>query len=267
MTSDYVKSSGSPQIYLKRIADAGFTHVHWCHQWNTDFFYNDSEIKQIKKWFSEYGLKLNDLHASAGKEKCWVSNTEYERLAGVELVKNRIEMTARLGSDVIVMHPSNTQHLIGSEDKHKESLFRSLDELQPFAKQHGVRIALENVMTSANIINAGLDNYDQDYVGICYDSGHGNFLSDSGLDWIESRKDRLIALHLHDNDGSGDQHKLPFTGTVDWKRLAKIISDSPYKKAINLETSVFKVELDVELNFLANALEAAKKIEAMVKSA
>ncbi|GAK61576.1 xylose isomerase domain protein TIM barrel [Candidatus Vecturithrix granuli] len=266
MTSDYVKSIDSPQPYLRKIADAGFTHIHWCHHWDTDFLYGDSEIVQIKKWLDEYGLKLNDLHATAGKEKYWVSSLEYERQAGVDLVKNRIEMAARLETDVIIMHPSNTPDESDSREKHGDRLLRSLDELQPFAKSHGVRFALENVMNTPFLVNLGLDNYSPDYIGICYDSGHGNFLKGSGLDWLEPRKERLISLHLHDNDGTSDQHKIPFTGRVDWDRLTRIIAESPYNKAVNLECAIHKTGFTIEMEFLVQALEAAKKIEAMIET-
>ena len=104
ITSDYCQSTGNPEPYLRRIARAGFSHVHWCHQWNTDFFYSKPEIEQIAAWFEEYQLSLLDLHASHGQEKNWGSEHEYARLAGVELVKNRIEMATRLGGEVIILH-------------------------------------------------------------------------------------------------------------------------------------------------------------------
>ncbi len=104
MTTDYRQDRGSPEPYLRRIAEAGFSHLHWCHHWNDDFLYADVEIDWIRQCLDEFGLKLNDLHASAGLEKCWVSPVEYERLAGVELVQNRIEMAAKLNSDVIILH-------------------------------------------------------------------------------------------------------------------------------------------------------------------
>ncbi len=84
LTTDYASSKGCPESALRRIAEAGFTHVHWCHQWNTDFLYGHAEIAQIGRWLAEFGLGLLDLHASAGVEKNWVSAREYERLAGVE---------------------------------------------------------------------------------------------------------------------------------------------------------------------------------------
>jgi sugar phosphate isomerase/epimerase len=59
---------------------------------------------------------LLDLHGSIGPEKNWASQREYERLAGVELVQNRIEMTAQLGGKVIVMHvPNESKNLAGAK--------------------------------------------------------------------------------------------------------------------------------------------------------
>ncbi len=40
ITADYVKSKGCPEPYLKRIANAGFSHVHWAYHYNTDFIYS-----------------------------------------------------------------------------------------------------------------------------------------------------------------------------------------------------------------------------------
>ena len=74
ITTDYANiDKGNPSPYLRRIADAGFTHIHWCHHWNTDIVYSCPEIEQISRWLDEYGLELLDLHASVGPEKNWFS--------------------------------------------------------------------------------------------------------------------------------------------------------------------------------------------------
>ncbi|MBN1257903.1 MAG: sugar phosphate isomerase/epimerase, partial [Planctomycetes bacterium] len=72
MTTDFTADHGCPESDLKLIAEAGFSHVHWCHHWDTDFLYADSEIAQIKEWLDEFGLQVLDIHASAGREKSWV---------------------------------------------------------------------------------------------------------------------------------------------------------------------------------------------------
>jgi len=254
ITTDYAKDTGDPSPYLKRIADAGFSCIHWCHHWNTDFVYSRWEIEQIKSWLEEYGLKLLDLHGSVGSEKNWASSQEYQRLAGVELVRNRIEMTAYLSADVVIMHVPG--------DPESVQVRKSLDELEPFARERGIRIAIENGRFEA--IRKLLSEYDPEYIGLCYDSGHGNMNNVGGLDHLESLKDRLISVHLHDNDGSGDQHKLMFSGTVDWQRLARIMAESAYKKCVSMEVSMRNAGIGDEGVFLAEAFRTGERFSRMI---
>ncbi len=278
ITSDYMTSTGSPEPYLQRIAAAGFTHVHWCHQWNTDFIYHDSEIEQIGAWLNQYGLKINDVHGSDGQEKNWVSPQEYARRAGVELVKNRIDFASRLGSDVVIMH------IFAPEDAADQPIFwtqarRSLDELEPYARSHQVRLALENLvglrknpstpLTADDVLDnfATLtrlfDSYPPDYIGMCFDSGHAHIGHDR-LAQVEPLADRIISLHLHDNDGAGDQHRLLFSSTIDWAWVARIIAASPYVKPISLELSIHNTGIDDEAEFLRQAFSTGTEFSRMV---
>ncbi len=262
ITTDYAKDKGCPEPYLRKIAEAGFTHVHWCHQWNTDFVYSDCEIEQIGKWLREFGLRLLDLHGSIGPEKSWCSSREYERLAGIELVRNRIAMTARLGGDVVIMHAPEPA-AEAEKDIFRSRLFASMQALAPFAKERGVRIAIEN--GNFQIIRKILAEFSPEYVGLCYDSGHGNMIA-GGLDHLESLKDRLISIHLHDNDGTGDQHKPLFTGTVDWPRLARIAAGSSYAKCVSLEVSMRLAGITDEDAFLAEVYRGGVAFARMMGS-
>ena len=261
MTTDYVEGTGCPEPYLRRIAEAGFSHVHWCHQWNTDFAYIGAEIEQIEKWLRDFGLGVTDIHGSAGQEKAWMAMEEYRRQAGVELVENRMRMAARLGTDVVIMHlPA-----LGDQAENGpqwDQARRTLDELEPCAREYGVRIALEN----GNFDDIGklLALYPTDYLGLCYDSGHGN-MHGAGLDRLEGLKARLISIHLHDNNGSEYEHKLVFSGTTDWSRLARVIADSSYGKWTSLECLMRKTEITDEAEFLAKAFEGGSVFATMVQ--
>ena len=273
MTSDYAADTGSPEPYLKGIADAGFSHVHWCHQWSTDFLYSAPEIEQIQKWLQEFGLELLDLHASGGQEKNWWSSREYERLAGVELVRNRIEMTAALSADVAILHVPESDPAGADLPTWRrqaglpDPVRRSLDELAPFAADRNVQVAFENTARRSDWETIGriLSQYG-DAVGLCYDSGHGN-IDGHGLGELESLRDRLISVHLHDNDGSADQHSLPFTGTIDWAGLTRIIAQSSYAKCVNLETTMRNAGIEDERAFLRRAFEAGCELSRMIESA
>lgn len=253
VTTDYATDRGNPEPYLRRIAEAGFTHIHWCHHWCTDFLYSRWEIDQIEQWLKDYGLRLLDLHASAGREKNWGSQREYERLAGLELVRNRIAMAAQLGSGVIIMHAPG--------DSTPELYRQSLNELRVYALEHGVRIAIENGNMSE--IGEMLSECDADYVGLCYDAGHGNMAGD-GLDMLEQLKDRLISVHLHDNDGAGDLHNPLFSGTGDWERLAGIMAASSYDKCVSMEVTMPNSGIEDEAEFLRQAFDTGKTFTEMI---
>lgn len=254
ITTDYRADIGNPEPYLRRISDAGFTHVHWCHHWNTDFIYSAAEIEQIGNWLKELGMGLLDLHGSHGKEKCWFSAREYERKAGVEMTRNRIDMTARLGGGVVIMHVP--------EDPKNEALRRSLDELQGFARERGVRVAVENGKMDA--LRRLLSDYPPDFLGLCYDCGHGNMAEDA-LDDLRLMKDRLISVHLHDNDGIKDLHKPPFSGTVQWPALARIIAESSYRKCMSFEVGMKNAGYENETEFLDHVFRTGARFSRMVE--
>jgi len=265
MTTDYAADTGCPEPYLRRIAEAGFTHVHWGHWWAGEFVYHPPEIEQIGQWLKEFGLVLSDVHASVGTEKNYGSAREYERRAGVELVRNRMEMTAELGGDVAVLHLPTSNEELDGDAALWDRLWRSFDEMEKIARATGVRVAIEN--GPFRHIARILEKYPPDTFGLCYDSGHGNIASDGddGLDGVERLKDRLLAVHLHDNDGSGDQHRLPFTGTTDWGRLTRILAESSYAKPLNLEAGIG--DHDDEAAFLKDAHAAAARLAEMVAEA
>ena len=68
----------------------------------------------------------------------------------------------------------------------------------------------------------------------CFDSGHEHYYS-PGRDLLKDYGRLLCALHLHDNDGLHDDHALPFTGTVDWRRLCQRLKEIGYQGPLSLE--------------------------------
>jgi sugar phosphate isomerase/epimerase len=265
MTTDYVTYLGDPEPYLRRIASAGFTHIHWCHQWNTGHIYSEGEIGQVEIRLKEFGLRLLDLHGPHGTGRGWGSTSEVERAAAVELIRNRIDMTARLSGRAVVIHLPPGHGRGEDFERAEAALHGSLDEIEAHAAGTGVRIALENMEDdSFEGIERLLLDYDRGFLGLCYDSGHGN-IGSCGLDNLGRFRCRLTSIHLHDNDGRMDQHALPFTGTVDWVRLAKIIADSSYDGCVSLESNMRSQTIEERL-YLRQAYEAASRVTQLIET-
>lgn len=270
MTSDYASGKGDPEPYLRAIAEAGFCSVHWCHQWNTDFLYGDAEIEHIVRLMGELGLAMNDIHASHGEEKAWGSPVEYQRRAGVELVRNRIDMARRLACDVVILHLPACYHDAARWPATWDAVRRSLDELAPQSLARGVKIALEN-MPDDNFaaIEQVFGHTGPEALGLCYDSGHG-CVAQSGLDRLEVHKARLISLHLHESDGKEDKHWPPMAagGRVDWPRLARIVAASAYSKSVmSIESNMRNVDGMTETEFLAQCVAGGVRFAEMVAAA
>jgi sugar phosphate isomerase/epimerase len=286
ITTIYAADSGDPFPYLRRIADAGFTHVLWSHHGYDDFTYTPDDIAQVHTWLSAYNLSLLDIHGSCGVERVWCSPREEQRQAGVKLVESRIELAARLSARVVIMHTGQPDPR--DPQPYWTAIYRSLDELEPFARARGVRIALENGTWA--VIRPLLNSYEPDFVGLCYDSGHGNLSAEAGLlieaaeppgirlgagyyvgdggglGGLELLRDRLIAVHLHDNDGRNDLHDPLFSGTVDWSRLARIVATSSYAGPVSMETVMSDPGLTNEADFLARVFATGTRFARMIEA-
>ena len=267
INSDYITSCGNPFPALTKIAEKGFSHIQWIHHWDTDFVYMDSEIDEIEDQMKKMNLSLNELHATRGIEKEWYAAEEYRRKAGIELVKNRVDMTSRLGGDCIVLHPFRTEDTKINKVQLEKGL-ESLTELKSYCMSRNIKIALENmtVLYSFDILEYYYRHFSPDYLGFCWDTGHSNTVGEEAFKRAEIiSEERLCALHLNDNDAKGkDQHLIPYDGCSDWERIIAAVRNSPYRKdkPLTLEVSMKYYE-DDEDSFLDKARCTGEKLTEM----
>ena len=68
----------------------------------------------------------------------------------------------------------------------------------------------------------------------------------------------------NDNDGTGDQHNPLFSGTVDWSKLAKILSESEYTKCVSMEVTIGDSGIEDEAAFLDHVFETGTRFARMI---
>jgi sugar phosphate isomerase/epimerase len=274
-TTDAFGSTGYPEESLRLIAGAGFSHVHWCHHWNDGFIYSEPEIDDIGRLLDELKLTFLDCHGCVSQEKSWFSSRESERLAGVELVKNRVEMTKKLGGDCVVMHIGKGEEY---RDARHAALAKSIKELETFCRERNIRLALENMPTEDG---KNFDDYEKnlmpiieawspEYIGFCCDIGHHNILDNrQDLKRKNELRDRLaarlIAVHIHDNSGEADNHWLPFHGSVDWENVAGFLRLANYRKPLNLEVNFSSSGRVNKERYTRDAYESLLRLKKMVE--
>ncbi|HSG28856.1 MAG TPA: sugar phosphate isomerase/epimerase family protein, partial [Candidatus Krumholzibacterium sp.] len=133
-----------------------------------------------------------------------------------------VDVTAALGGSLMVIH---TGYLPQFSRGGKRHWMRNWAARMPFvleaAGKAGVTLALENTWDDRPEVLLRLADLLGGPVGFCIDTGHVNAFSKLSLDrWWNALEGRIVALHLHDNDGQSDDHLVPGTGTFDFERLA-----------------------------------------------
>jgi sugar phosphate isomerase/epimerase len=99
----------------------------------------------------------------------------------------------------------------------------------PFLKQR--------ISTMDRIVNA-VAEVNSPYVGICLDTGHVNVFAEHDLgDAVRQAAPYLKTLHIHDNDGKGDRHMLPYLGTANWDSFTTALAEIGYTGSMSMETS------------------------------
>jgi len=184
------------------------------------------------------------------------------------------EDCARFGIPAMVMHPNRGR----TPPPVSEIGLERFRQLSRRAEQLGVNVAMENLCQAHAIERTAwlLERIDSPRVGLCFDAGHFNaqIAKEPALDLLARFGRRLMALHLHDNDGpvlrdlEDDQHRLPFDGTTDWPEMMRRIEETGYQGQVTLEVNArepWYKDVSPE-DFLARAYERAKRLEALLRA-
>ena len=189
--------------------------------------------RKLRKIGEDHGIYCNQSHAPFPVSCKGI----YDSL------KRAIECTAEAGGKICIIHPNN--------NKSAEENAEMYHELLPFAKDHGVKIATENMWNWDNekdqssfaacatpqSFKEHIDIMHDDFMVACLDIGHAEMrgVNTSAVEMIHALGHRLQALHLHDNDKWHDLHQLPFAGQIDFSAVVQALKDIGYQGEFTLE--------------------------------
>jgi sugar phosphate isomerase/epimerase len=92
-----------------------------------------------------------------------------------------------------------------------------LRRLANYAKSKNIIIAIENLYSYEEPTYI-FSHIQHPNLKMCFDCGHENFLTPNA-NFLTRLHSHIVALHLHDNNGVEDEHKTPFTGSVNWNYI------------------------------------------------
>lgn len=133
---------------------------------------------------------------------------------------------------------------------------RTWEEVLAVTEASQALVLLENVYeTHPEMIRRLLDKISHPRLGCCFDVGHYHAWGRGArlLDWLEALGPYLKRLHLHDNDGSFDQHLGLGKGSFDFQALFAWLKAKGLRPALTLEHHADE-DLEASVSYLAQLL-------------
>lgn len=258
-----VAKAGFDAFDLSMFEMASYDWKNHCVIENHSFFRGPEYLKAVRRLKQiglDYGIVCNQSHAPFP-----VSDPEVR-----SYLKRAIECTAEAGGQICVIHPDNNKNAQENAEMYLELLL--------FAKEHGVKIATENMWNwddeEGHAAPAACSSHedflahimvvnDPDFVA-CLDIGHAEMrgLHTSAEQMVLTLGSHLQALHIHDNDLLNDNHQIPFSMKIDFERVLKALKKINYKGYFTLEADAYlRGVSDAETSAgLRNLALAARKL-------
>ena len=140
-----------------------------------------------------------------------------------------------LGINTAVIHTLYTVKQVSTYtpewfNKNIELNRKFIHKLGQKARELGIVLAIENRVERWLVGNTATELvkiiHGFDGVGVCFDLGHAHASGYDPAEFHEMVREYIVAYHVHDNDGTRDQHLLPLLGTINWNAVRNIMDRS-----------------------------------------
>jgi sugar phosphate isomerase/epimerase len=231
----------SPEDVLRHIADQGWGCIDLSAE-HLGELWRSRDGRRIDAWRSLADeLSIVPYQCHLFMDLNLASADSHERTTMERLLVELLQFAGKLGVQHAVFHPGwQKKGEPGPPEVVARAMEESLKRVLPEAQEAGVKVAIENTMgpvfgaDPADLARLA-EAVDPGHVGICLDSSHANADKRGAREAVLACGGSLFCLHLSDNDGSGDQHRLPYEGTVDWVALLEALGEVGFAGPLNFE--------------------------------
>jgi len=207
----------------------------------------DAAVADYAAAVQRLGVDVPQCHATITADVA--SLDANRRDADLSAVPRDIDICAALGIRNIVIHPGGDAAADRAAWAETTRLrLQSFADLAAHCERVGTRMAIENMCDGGGGVYGKrkfgavvedilglIADIGSPALGVCLDTGHAHVQGLNQPEAIRECGDRLIALHIADNDGSGDQHRCPLYGGVDFPGIIGALREVGTASNFNLE--------------------------------
>jgi len=201
--------------------------------------FDDADVQVNSERIASAGIRINVCHGPFFHDDDFSVLDSGARAAALDKQVVALRRTALTGAHCMVVHPSGPIGA-GEGPQRLDNLRAGLEVMLKTAEECGVRLALENMLPNhlcsrTSDVRAVIDEFDTPLLRVCFDVGHANVGPEEITEAIDALPDRIIAFHLHDNDGTRDIHVQPPYGSIDWPTLTKKLLSLDFDRPFSIE--------------------------------
>jgi sugar phosphate isomerase/epimerase len=223
--------------------------------------WQEEEIREVEAFLGEFshsGVHLPFFGLNV------ICVNERVREEAMEQMRQAIEVAKRLKVDYAVVHATGTTEGLMT-DREPQRQYKAFTRMLEWCKGSKLTLSIENAQNLHQIEDCAvlirqLKNKDGQPVAMTFDTGHAN-ISKNGkaipfqkygtmAQALEHCIDIVNNIHLHNNDGTADQHRGLLDGSADLKAGIRRLVDLGYQGSISLEVRPQPMELDKEIGTL-----------------
>jgi sugar phosphate isomerase/epimerase len=165
------------------------------------------------------------------------------RRAILKRLEKSIVYAGQLGCRLWLFHPGSKtalSHIYPGKDWQQN--LDSVRFLLRVARREGVEVAIENVPEPFPFLLKDVGDFHRFYeelnddIGIVLDVAHAH-LNSQIQDFMMQFPEKIVHMHVSDNDGVSDLHLGIGYGCIDWESVAEIVKGAKYSNLIVLEST------------------------------
>ena len=242
---------------IELIAEAGFDGLDFSAfpMTRDDSPYNSDRYmdiaRQMKEKADSCGIRFLQAHAPFPSSSA--SDEAYNATIRDKIIRS-MEISAFLGSEIIVVHPIMHMRYHMNAAALYETNMQFYRSLIPYCEEYGIKVAVENMYEKDQSRDGGrdsvcaspdefckyIDDLGSEWITGCLDLGHSELCGKPASDMLRFMgADRIKSLHIHDNNRLRDQHTLPCTKDMDWEEICKTLADVGYTGDFTYEADAF----------------------------
>ncbi len=195
------------------------------------------------------GMSFDSIHGVFGPDIDPSSPDASHRAKCLSTYESEARLARDLGVRQVVVHPSANRADFTYFDRAEANRLQAgrwphLDDFMRRLADIGDRVAavflIENVPHYSPLghdpaeLARRIVSLNRPSVRMCFDTGHAHVTGDV-FSTFRAAAPAIDYLHIHDNDGAADDHRMPGDGTIDWTRFGAALRESALSVPCMLE--------------------------------